>query len=597
MRRTIAVLAAFGLLLVAGTSQAFAASGASSTDVQLLAINDLHGHLQPTTPGTIQVGCCNPVLTNGVQTGWAPKTVAAGGIAYLATWIKQLRTENTNTLTVGAGDLIGASPLVSALFHDEPTIESLNSLGLDVSGVGNHEFDEGVTELLRMQNGGCGPVDSCKAHPFEGADFQYLAANVFYMGTNDTILPPYEIKTVDGKKIAFIGLTLEGTPTIVTPSAVAGLEFRPEVATVNALVHDLAAKQKIKAFVVLVHQGGSQTVPAPVFPGPADQPNAYMDVNRCVNFNGPEITAIANGLDDRVKVVISAHTHQPYVCTIDDKLVTSAASFGRVVTSLDLKLNPAGVITSATAENVVVTQNVTPDADTNAILATYETLSAPLANRVVGTISADILSARGTPNGQNAAGEQPMGDVIADAMLERTAPTDFGGAVAAFMNSGGVRASLLRNQISGGEAVGEVTYAEAFAVQPFGNTLVVKTCTGQQLYDVLNQQFNNPAVGSNRIMLPSANVDYHWVAGTSTEPPHVVDGTLSFDNGATFVDKAASYRVVMNNFMADGGDGYTVFRSCTNALGGDVDLDAFAAYLAAHPNLAPPVLDRIHKDA
>ena len=187
-----------------------------------------------------------------------------------------------------------------------------------------------------------------------------------------------------------------------------------------------------------------------------------------------------------------------------------------------------------------------------------------------------------------------MGDVIADAMLERTAPTDFGGAVAAFMNAGGVRASLLRNQISGGEAVGEVTYAEAFAVQPFGNTLVVKTCTGQQLYDVLNQQFNNPAAGSNRIMLPSANVDYHW---TTVGGPHIVDGTLSFDDGKTFVDKATSYRVVMNNFMADGGDGYTVFRSCTNALGGDVDLDAFAAYLAAHPNLAPPVLDRIHKDA
>jgi 5'-nucleotidase len=599
MRRTIAVLVALGLLLVLGTSQAFAAgNGASAnpqfTNVQLLAINDLHGHLQANPPGTIQVGCCNPVLdANKVQTGWAPKTVAAGGIAYLATWIKQLRTQNSNTLTVGAGDMIGASPLVSALFHDEPTIESLNSLGLDVSGVGNHEFDEGVPELLRMQNGGCHPIDGCQdGTPFDGADFQYLAANVFYMGTNNTIFPPYEIKTVDGKKIAFIGLTLEGTPTIVTPSAVAGLEFRPEVATVNALVHDLAAQQKIKAFVVLVHQGGSQTIPAPAFPGPEDQPNAYMDVNRCVNFNGPEITAIANGLDDRVKVVISAHTHQPYVCTIDDKLVTSAASFGRVVTSLDLKLNPAGVITSATAENVVVTQNVTPDADTNAILAKYETLSAPLANRVVGTISEDITSAR--QGGQNAAGEQAMGDVIADAMLERTAPSDFGGAVAAFMNSGGVRASLLRNQISGGEAVGEVTYAEAFTVQPFGNTLVVKTCTGQQLYDVLNQQFNNPAAGSNRIMLPSANVDYHW---TTVGGLHIVDGTLSFDNGATFVDKAASYRVVMNNFMADGGDGYTVFRSCTDALGGDVDLDAFTAYLAGHPNLGAPPLDRIHKDA
>ena len=249
-------------------------------------------------------------------------------------------------------------------------------------------------------------------------------------------------------------------------------------------------------------------------------------------------------------------------------------------------------ITKASAVNHIVTQDVTPDPATSAILSTYDTLSAPLANRVVGTISADITSAR--QGGQNAAGEQAMGDVIADAMLERTAPTDFGGAVAAFMNAGGVRASLLRDQISGGEAVGEVTYAEAFTVQPFGNTLVVKSCTGQQLYDVLNQQFNNPAAGSNRIMLPSANVDYHW---TTVGGPHIVDGTLSFDNGATFVDKAASYQVVMNNFMADGGDGYTVFRSCTNALGGDVDLDAFTAYLAAHPNLGPPPLDRIHKDA
>jgi 5'-nucleotidase len=599
MRRIAVLLAAFGLLLALGAPQAFAKDNpnAKFTSVQLLAINDLHGHLQPNTPGTIQIGCCNPVLdANKVQTGWAPKTVPAGGIAYLATWIKQLRTQNTNTITVGAGDMIGASPLVSALFHDEPTIESLNSLGMQVTGVGNHEFDEGVAELLRMQNGGCHPIDGCQdGTPFDGAFFQYLAANVFYAGTDDTILPPYEIRTVDGKKIAFIGLTLEGTPTIVTPSAVAGLEFKPEVATVNALVQKLASRDKVKAFVVLVHQGGSQTVPAPVFPGPADQPDAYMDVNRCVNFNGPEITGIVNGLDDRVKVVVSAHTHQPYICRIDDKLVTSAASFGRVVTSIDLTLNPAGVVTKATAVNHVVTQDVTPDPDTSAILAKYEGLSAPLANRVVGQITADILSARGTPNGQNAAGEQPMGDVIADAMLERTAPSDFGGAVAAFMNAGGVRSSLLFDQISGGEQPGEVTYAEAFTVQPFGNTLVVKTCTGQQLYDVLNQQFNNPAVGSNRIMLPSANVDYHWTTAGGT--PHVVDGTLSFDDGKTFVDKAASYRVALNNFTADGGDGFTVFRSCTDPLGGDVDLDAFTAYLGAHPNLAPPALDRIHKDA
>ena len=222
-------------------------------------------------------------------------------------------------------------------------------------------------------------------------------------------------------------------------------------------------------------------------------------------------------------------------------------------------------------------------------------LSAPLADKVVGTITSDIRSARDSPSGQNANGEQPMGDVIADAMLEATAPSDFGNAVAAFMNSGGVRSGLLFNQISGTatpEKPGEVTYGEAFNVQPFGNTLVVKTCTGQQIYDVLNQQFNNPAVGSNRIMLPSGNVRYQWV---SAGGPHVVDGTVSFDGGTTFIDKAATYRVAMNNFMADGGDGYTVFKSCTQPLGGDVDLDAFAAYLMKHSPVSPPVLNRIAK--
>jgi 5'-nucleotidase len=602
MRRMLAgaiVLAAM-LALPAVAPAANGPKNPTFTNVQLLAINDLHGHLAPNTPGSIQVGCCKPVFntaTPPVQTGWTQKTVPAGGIAYLATHIKALRTTNPNTITVGAGDMIGASPLVSALFHDEPTIEALNSLGMDVTGVGNHEFDEGVAELLRMQFGnqmggtGCHPVDGCQdGTPFEGSFFQYLAANVFYKGTQQTILPPYEVKEVDGKEIAFIGLTLEATPTIVTPSAVAGLEFRPEAETVNALVHKLASEDKINAFVVLLHQGGFQNPPAPVFPGPADQPAAYTDVNGCVNFGGPEVTAIANALDDRVKVIVSAHTHAPYNCTIDDKLVTSASSFGRVVSSINLTLNPAGVVTAASAVNHIVTQDVAKDAATQAILDKYATLSAPLANRVVGSITADIRSGRDIPSGTNAAGEQPMGDVIADAMLEATHPTDFGGAVAAFMNSGGVRAGLLFDQISGGEQPGEVTYGEAFTVQPFGNTLVVKTCTGQQLYDVLNQQWNNPAAGSNRIMLPSANVHYQW---TTAGGLHVVDGSLTL--GGTAVDKAASYRVTMNNFMADGGDGYTVFRSCTQPLGGEVDLDAFARYLGAHSPVAPPPLNRIER--
>src|SRR4051794_10782119 len=570
------------------------------THVQLLAINDLHGHLAPNTPGTIQTGCCKPVMTNGVQTGWTQLVVPAGGIADPATHIKTLRATNRNTVTVGAGDLIGASPLVSALFHDEPTIEAMNSIGLDVTGVGNHEFDEGVGELLRMQYGnqhggdGCHPVDGCQdGTPFGGSLFQYLAANVFYQGTNHTILPPYEVRRAGGAKIAFIGLTFEGTPTVVTPSGVAGLDFRPEVPTVNALVRRLRY-QGVNAFVVLLHQGGAQVPPAPpASPSVTPTGDEYTDVNRCVNFNGPEIQSIAQGLDPRVSVIVSAHTHQPYICRMSGKLVTSAASFGRVITDIDLRIDHrTKAVTQATATNHIVTQDVPEDPAAKAILDKYTNLSAPLANRVIGSITGDIRSARDTPNGQNAAGEQPMGDVIADAMLEATAPSDFGGAVAAFMNSGGVRAGLLYNQISGGEQPGQVTYAEAFTVQPFGNTLVVKTCTGQQIYDVLNQQFNNPAAGSNRIMLPSANVRYQWTAAGG---PHIVDGSVSFDGGATRIDKAASYRVVVNNFMADGGDNYTVFRACTQPLGGDVDLDAFARYLAAHSPLAPPVLNRIEK--
>jgi 5'-nucleotidase len=598
MKRVVALALALVALL---TLPGVASAAHEDTHVQLLAINDLHGHLQPNTPGSIQVGCCNPVRNAaGVQTGWTQRTVPAGGIAFLATHIKTLRATDPNTITVGAGDLIGASPLVSALFHDEPTIEALNSIGFDVSGVGNHEFDEGVDELERMQYGnqlggtGCHPKDGCQdGTPFGGALFQYLAANVFFAGTDETIFPPYEVHKVGRAKIAFIGLTFEGTPTVVTPTAVEGLEFKPEVETVNALVDKLRDEQGVKAFVVLLHQGGAQTPPSPPpFPGPAPTGDEYTDINRCVNFNGPDMEAIAEDLDPRVSVVVSAHTHQPYVCELGGKLVTSAASFGRVITDIDLTIDHQSKrVTDATAINRIVTQGVSPDAAAQAILDKYATLSAPLANRVVGSITRDILSGRDL-GGTNAAGEQAMGDVIADAMLEATEPSDFGGAVAAFMNSGGVRAGLLENQISGGEGVGEVTYGEAFTVQPFGNTLVVKTCTGQQIYDVLNQQFNNPATGQNRIMLPSANVHYQW---TTVGGPHVVDGSVSFDGGTTAIDKTASYRVAVNNFMADGGDNYTVFKLCTEPLGGEIDLDAFARYLGAHSPVAPPPPNRIEK--
>jgi len=595
MKRRLAALAV-GVLAIVAAPSALAEQHAKPkkeklTHVKLLAFNDFHGHLEAGTPGTI----VDP------STGTA---VPSGGAEYFATHLKALGSEDENTFVVSAGDLIGASPLASGLMHDEPTIDFMNHVGLDTIGVGNHEFDEGKSELLRMQYGdrtwrgrgenkgspyvparadGCHPVDGCQdGTPFAGSVFQYLAANVIDTDTDNALLPQYQIVNLGkGQKLAFIGETLQGTPLIVTPTGVAGLNFLDEADMVNALVPRLRAKH-VDTIVLLLHEGGSQTAPFS---------RGFMDINKCENFVGPDLLDIVNRLSPGVNLVVSAHTHQPYVCNFNGRMVTSAASFGRLITSVDLTIDRTdGVLDSVVAENHVVTQTVPKDAGTTAILQRYKAVSDPIGNRVLGRITADILSARGTVNGTNAAGEQPMGDVIADGMYEAAHPSDFGGAVAAFMNVGGVRSSLLFDQISGGEQPGEVTYAEAFAVQPFGNTLVVKTCTGQQLYDVLEQQFENPAAGQQRVMAVS-QVTYSYTRIVPAGQKRVLDGSLKI--GGVTVDKAAGYRVVLNNFIADGGDGFSVFKSCTAPLGGEVDIDAFGRYLAAHSPVPPPPLNRI----
>jgi 5'-nucleotidase len=595
MKKTLVAIAALAVAIVAAPAAPAAPAEPGPkkeklTHVKLLAFNDFHGHLEAGTPGTI----VDPA------TGTA---VPAGGAEYFATHLKALGSDATDTYVVSAGDLIGASPLASGLMHDEPTIDFMNYAGLDTIGVGNHEFDEGKGELLRMQYGnelggggtnggtayvparadGCHPADGCQdGTPFYGSAFQYLAANVTDTSTGNPLLPAYRIvNTSEGEKIAFVGETLEGTPLIVTPTGVAGLDFLDEADTVNALVSRLKQRQ-VSTIVLLLHEGGTQNAPFS---------RGFMDVNKCENFTGPDLLDIVNRLDPAVDVVVSAHTHQPYVCRFNGRLVTSAASFGRLITSIDLTIDRrAGKMVDATAENHVVTQTVAKDEGATAILQHYKAISDPIGNTVIGSITADIFSARGAVNGTNRAGEQPMGDVIADAMYEAAHPADFGGAVAAFMNVGGVRASLLYNQISGGEQPGEVTYAEAFAVQPFGNTLVVKTCTGQQLYDVLEQQFENPAAGQQRVMAVS-QVTYSYTRTVPAGQKRVLDGSLRI--GGAVVDKTASYRVVMNNFIADGGDGFSVFRSCTAPLGGEVDIDAFTRYLGAHSPVAPPPLNRI----
>lgn len=585
MKKRLTLLCAALALVLAAPAYAGdkpAKSKDKDTYVQLLAFNDFHGNLQP------PAGSSGRIQTGLTPTGGAV-TVDAGGVEYLATTIKTLRTQNTNTITVAAGDNIGASPLISGLFHDEPAIESLNALGLDVTGVGNHEFDEGINELLRMQYGGCHPVDGCfGGDGFVGSLFQYLAANVFYAGTNKTILPPYEIQKVDNAKIAFIGLTFEATPTVVTPTGVAGLEFKPEVPIVNALVDKLREEKGVRTFVVLIHQGGQQNAPYPL---------GYQDVNRCDNLSGP-IIDIVNQLSDKVDVVVSAHTHQAYNCVVDGKLLTSAASFGRLVTKIDLRIDHQSKdVVEKTATNVIVTRTVAKDPAETAIIDKYNAIAGPIAARVVGHITANF--GRGTSptatNGQS--GEGTLGDLIADSQLFVTKPTDFGGAVVAFMNPGGIRTDL---QFAPSATVtknpGEVTYGELFTIQPFGNSLTVKTLTGEQIRRLLEQQWSGPNAGPTAIKILQVSDGFSYRYDFSQPATsRVVPGSITI-NGNT-VDPLASYRVEMNSFLAPGGDNFTVFNEGTDQLGGEVDLDAmeryFAAAEAAHTAVAPNATPRI----
>ncbi|HEX6888670.1 MAG TPA: bifunctional metallophosphatase/5'-nucleotidase [Candidatus Nanopelagicales bacterium] len=520
-------------------------------DVQLLAVNDFHGNLEPPTGSSGRIGSVN-----------------AGGAEYLATHIANLRAQNPNTVVVSAGDLIGASPLLSALFHDEPTIEAFNEIGLDFNAVGNHEFDEGEQELLRMQRGGCHPEDGCiDGDGFEGADFRFLAANVVRKDNGKTLFPPYKIRTFAGARVAFIGMTLEGTPGIVTPSGITNLEFLDEADTVNALVPRLRAKG-VEAIVVLLHEGGAQV-------------GTY---NECTGVSGA-VVDIVNRMDDEVDAIISGHTHNAYNCVIDNKLVTSASSFGRLVTDVDLTIErSSGEVRSMTANNVIVTRDVAKDGAITSLINRYNAIAGPIANRVIGSITANITRAT------NAAGESALGDVIADGQLLATTPADLGGAVVAFMNPGGIRADLTYASSPTGEGDGNVTYGEMFTVQPFGNNLVTLTLAGTQIDRLLEQQFDNPGPGQARILQVSSGLTYAYSA--SAPAGNKVDPASIRLNGVT-LDPAGNYRVTVNSFLADGGDGFSVLKEGTNRLGGAVDTDAFEAYFQANSPVAPGPQNRI----
>lgn len=568
----LAATVAASALLVSTLGQATAHPGRHkppkprTVPVQVLSFNDYHGQLEVPAGTSATLGAAED-----------PTNTVVGGGEYLATHLKQLRRGVKHSTTVAAGDLIGGTPFLSGLFHDEPSVESLNAMDLDISSVGNHEFDEGVTELLRMQKGGCHPVDGCYTDKrYRGADYQWLAANVKYKeGTRKagrTVLPPYEIKRYQGIKVAYIGMTLEGTPEIVAQAGITDVEFLDEARTANTLVRQLKRKG-VEAFVVLLHEGGFA-------------PGGY---NECGGLSDP-IKTINDNLDPEVDLLVTGHTHSPYVCPLPDargntRYVTSASSQGRVVNETWLQLDPRTrdvVRSKVTSTNHLVTRDVPADAKQSAIIAKWSALSAPISNRVVGTIASDITRAADRQT------ESSLSNLIADAQLAATSAPADGGAVVAFMNPGGVRGDLTYSQISGTEAPGEVTYGEAFTVQPFGNLVVTLDLTGDAIERLLEQQFTATGV---RLHL-GVSEGFSYTYDLSRPAGDKVDPATITINGAP-LELGATYRVTTNNFLADGGDGFGVFSEGGNRAGGGDDLAALIDYMAANPGLEPAPTDRV----
>jgi 2',3'-cyclic-nucleotide 2'-phosphodiesterase (5'-nucleotidase family) len=567
----IAIAAAVTLGLPATSIAAGGEKRQPKKDVtlQLLSFNDYHGWLEEPT-GTD--------ATLGPRLDPAGNTV--GGGEYLATTLKTLRGNAKHSITATAGDLIGGTPFLSGLFHDEPSVESLEAMGLDVSGVGNHEFDEGLTELLRIQNGGCHPLDGCyfPEAPYDGASFPWLAANVVHADTGRTVLPPTWVKRVGGVKVGFIGMTLEDTPTLVAQAGIRGLDFQDEVEAANTAVKKLK-KRGVRTIIVLLHEGGIQT-------------GTY---GQCTGISGP-IVQIAENLHPEIDVVVTGHTHQPYICTINDpkgqpRMVTSASSFGRVVTESTIVINRrTGNVRreQVTSTNHLVLRTVAKDPTQTAILAKWRAKAAPIANRVVGTITADIVRSPGRNT------ESSLANLIADAQLSATEAPGDGGAQIALMNPGGVRADLTFAPSANipTDQPGQVTYGEAFTVQPFGNLLVTMDLTGGQLEQVLEQQAVTARPGGRDILILGVSRGFSFSYCTTCANGARIDPASMTLNGAP-ISPTGTYRVTVNNFLADGGDSFTVLTQGTNRLGGGDDLAAFTAYLGANTPVVPAPTDRI----
>lgn len=560
---------------------------AEPVKVRLIAFNDFHGNLEST-------GLTLP-WPDPAQRDKAVR-LAAGGAASLAGTIQALRAGAANSLVISSGDLIGGTPLISALFLHESTVDVMNRIGVDIAIPGNHEFDAGQGELLRVLSGGCrpntpeAPTLSCafadRGEPHAGARFPVFAANVL-TAQGQTLFPPSIVKTVSGVRIGFIGAVTRITPTIVVPSGVAGLRFTDEADALNAEAARLQA-QGIQALVAVIHEGGDTGTPG--------LPLEWNDAG-CPQPRGA-IFDIAKRLSPDIDLIFSAHTHQGYRCVVDGRPIMQATALGRGVSVADLVIDPrtgdvdrsrtthrnlpvfnersdarlrAAIIAAEPEPYAAVLRSAQPDGAIAARVAAYASAAAPRAQKAVGRIGGAFERSART--------DASAGRLIADAQWLATRAPERGGAAFALMNPGGVRSDL---RCAGSEPPPcTITYGEAFTMQPFGNSLTVLTLSGAQVRQMLEDQ-QRPGRTGPSFLIPSSSLTYRWAA-KAEHGQRVRDLRVA----GVPLDPAADYRLTVNSFLADGGDGVVMLVNGRNKLGGELDIDALIALLKTSPSPDP----------
>ena len=519
-------------------------------EINLVALNDFHGHLDADN------------FSYTSASDQAAHQVTAGGIDTLGAALQAWRLEDRDLLLVGAGDLVGASPALSSMWADEPSIGAMNLLGLRVSSVGNHEFDAGRLELLRQQNGGCASPrhdKACKFTPaYDGARFSYLAANVIDSATGKPFMPAYRILQAHGIKLAFIGAVLKDTASVALASGIAGLEFGDEADAINRVLPELKA-QGVGVFVVLIHQGGHT--------------DEYFDQPDCKGLTGP-IVDVVRRLDPAIRLVISGHTHKGYTCRVDGRLVTQAEMGGHVLSRIRLRIDAASnTLQDMSARNIVMQAGAWP---AHAELAAYlhsvkersaAVLSRPVARLAVASVTRD----------KSDAGESALGDLVADTALAATRRL---GAQIAFANNGGIRKQLE----AGADLV--TRYGQAQAVLPFGNTLVVMNLSGAQIRALLEQQWRKEEGAAAGLLQVSAGFSYRWDASLPVGA-RVLAASMMLDGQP--MEPGTTYRVATNNFLAEGGDGFPLFiQGGARTQSGIRDIDALMDYLARADQAGKP---------